>query len=99
MSSSTPALVDTDQAKQVFPLTWARIAYWRSRRLSERAGARELAFAVRLRGPIDIDGMRRSCHAVIERHDALRTRFVRIKDAPMQVVEAASAVELEIVDI
>lgn len=55
--------------------------------------------ATRLSGPVDVDALRRSILAVVNRHDALRTRFVVADGVPVQRVDARPAAEVPLVDL
>jgi non-ribosomal peptide synthetase component F len=45
--------------------------------------------ALRLRGPLDVAALGRAAHALVVRHEALRTRFVDAEGGPRQVIEPA----------
>src|SRR6185503_11729144 len=53
----------------------------------------------RLEGDVDTGALRGALRALVERHESLRTRFVETEGQPFQVVEDASAVPLEEVDL
>ena len=57
------------------------------------------SFAVRCRGPLDVDALRAAVAAVVARHETLRTRFA-IKDGVLaQLVLPALDVEVPVVDL
>jgi hypothetical protein len=50
-------------------------------------------------GPLDIHALRAAVHAIVQRHDALRLRFVSNGDSVEQYVDAAWNGEVELVDL
>jgi hypothetical protein len=79
-----PHLVDRPQ-RQTAPLAYSQIAHWNTERLQERRVLRGVASTTRLRGPLNIERLRSCLHAVVRRHEALRTRIVLIEGSPVQV--------------
>jgi amino acid adenylation domain-containing protein len=55
--------------------------------------------AFQLAGLLDLDVLRRSFEALIERHEILRTSYVVIEGRPMQVIGSTPQVELNIIDL
>lgn len=71
-----------------FPLAYSQLAHWRAYRLHERPAIRQIASAIRIRGPLD-PALLLDCVAhLIERHDALRTRIAIAGEMKMQVLSA-----------
>lgn len=69
------------------PLTVRQFAYWR---LLSEDGTRQpwnTFTTIRLRGSLDFENVRRSLHALIERHEALRTRIVGEDTGLVQVID------------
>lgn len=67
-----------------FPLSFTQLARWHSYRLHERRSTRQVASAMRLRGRLDIDALRKAVTEIVRRHDALRTRIVLKNGIPFQ---------------
>lgn len=55
--------------------------------------------AVRIRGQLDMDALRRAVTTLVSRHAVLRTVYRATDDGPVQVVNQASAIDLPISDI
>lgn len=73
------------------------------REYAERERRRPGTFATILRsftldGPLDVDALDRSLAAVVERHDALRTRVVDVAGEPQQTVDDSVAITLTVVE-
>src|SRR5262249_55050704 len=54
---------------------------------------------LRLRGPLDVENLRRTVGALAARHDALRTTFVEEGGELLQVVAPPAPVELPVTDL
>lgn len=81
------------------PLAFSQRAHWRMYRLDNRPAIRQVASATRLCGYLDIEALRMALIAVVQRHDALRTRIVRCDGALLQQVDQSSDCALVIVDL
>ena len=57
------------------------------------------SFAVRCRGPLDVDALRGAVAAVVARHETLRTRFEIRGGALAQIVAPSLDVEVPVVDL
>ena len=74
------------------PCTHQQEAAWVVARMDRSAGAtHQIPFALRLRGPLDVPALRRALHALVARHEGLRTRFVERGGSPRQVVDPPPA--------
>lgn len=81
------------------PLSHSQWAHWRLFHLHERHSSRQIASANRLKGPLRLDALQRSLAAVVDRHDALRTRIVVRNGAPVQETLQRVPWELRKVDL
>nr|AKA59395.1 non-ribosomal peptide synthetase [uncultured bacterium AB_162] len=77
------------------PLTRGQEAIWIDHELDPDSPRFNDTFAIRLGGQLDLAALDRALTALIERHEALRTRVVRTSDGPVQVVDPAPPVRLE----
>jgi amino acid adenylation domain-containing protein len=84
----------------VFPASFAQRRLWFLDRLGS-GSAYTIAHAgsFRLRGPLDVDALRRALAALVDRHESLRTTFREVEGEPMQVVAARGSVDLEVVHL
>jgi hypothetical protein len=60
--------------------------------------ARSLSLALRLQGPMNHDALRSALEAVVQRHDALRSRFVVQSGQPKRVCGLDPSIKLTIID-
>jgi amino acid adenylation domain-containing protein/non-ribosomal peptide synthase protein (TIGR01720 family) len=56
-------------------------------------------YAVRLRGPLDVDALRGAFTAVVARHEALRTTFAPVGTELVQVIHEPAEVELPVLTV
>lgn len=61
--------------------------------------ANNLIYAARLDGRLDIGALERSCAAIVERHEVLRTTFAMPAELPVQVLRPVDATALPVVDL
>ncbi|MBS0261669.1 MAG: amino acid adenylation domain-containing protein, partial [Planctomycetes bacterium] len=77
-SAALPALVPQSER----PLSFAQERLWFLDQWESRLAAYNIPWVLRLTGPLDSDSLERSLHAVIQRHDTLRTRFTTVDGRP-----------------
>ena len=81
------------------PLSSAQQRLWFLSRLNPDDTAYNLTTGVRLRGPLNRAALERALHHVCLRHEVLRTRFVWVENAPVQIVESEAQLTLESIDL
>ncbi len=79
------------------PLSRNQLALWFLHLLEPQSPAYNVPAAVRVRGPLDAEALRRAFQALVDRHASLRTTFTAASGEPRQAVrdhaEVAFAVE------
>ncbi|HEX2188309.1 MAG TPA: amino acid adenylation domain-containing protein [Longimicrobiaceae bacterium] len=85
-----------DPAAGPAPLSYAQERLWLTERLGAGAGVYTMAYALRARGPLDPDALRRALDETVRRHAALRTVFAGGDGAPVQVVLPAAPLPLPV---
>ncbi len=93
-----PPIGRADRA-QALPLSYAQERLWFLDRLNPGDSAYNIPVAYRTRGPLDPELFRRCFQEIVARHEALRTRFHERDGRPVQSVEPAPALPLELVDL
>ncbi|MEW5926797.1 MAG: amino acid adenylation domain-containing protein, partial [Gemmatimonadota bacterium] len=81
------------------PLSFAQQRLWLVDRLEPGSAAYNLAYALRLRGALDMAALRASLDALVARHETLRTTFAEGDGAPVQVVHPPAPVALVEVEL
>src|SRR5262249_43935215 len=71
------------------PLSFAQERLWLLEQLEAAGSAYNISGVVRLSGNLDVAALERAFAAVVDRHEALRTRFEEVAGSPVQVIDAA----------
>lgn len=69
------------------PLAFSQLSRWYLLEQSEVPSLRQVTYAATLRGCLNVEVLRAAIDVLIERHDALKTRFVIREGVPIQVVD------------
>ncbi|OSC35308.1 non-ribosomal peptide synthetase, partial [Mycobacterium decipiens] len=78
----------------VVPLSFAQYRLWLVDQLEGPSPVYNMAWALRLRGQLDVDALGRALADLIERHETLRTVFPSTEGIPQQVVIPADQADL-----
>ncbi|MDT9633932.1 non-ribosomal peptide synthetase [Pseudomonas sp. JV449] len=81
------------------PQSLAQNRLWITWQLDPQSSAYTIPGALRLRGELDEDALRSSFQHLIQRHEALRTRFYERDGQGFQRVEANSDFDLQVIDL
>jgi len=81
------------------PQSLAQNRLWITWQLDPQSSAYTIPGALRLRGELDEDAVRASFQHLIERHEALRTRFYERDGQAFQRVQASAEFDLQIIDL
>ncbi|MGF1426410.1 non-ribosomal peptide synthetase [Kitasatospora sp. LaBMicrA B282] len=93
MTTDVPALLAglseeqlTALVGQLEPISVNQLRLWISQEFDPRSNAYNVARCLRLTGPLDEPALARALHALVERHEVLRTVFVEHRDQVHQLV-------------
>jgi amino acid adenylation domain-containing protein len=79
------------------PLSYAQQRLWFLHRLQ---GMQIYTFeAMRVKGVLDYEALRRAVRKIVERHEILRTRFVEVEGEVLQVIEEGLEIEVGMEDV
>ncbi len=81
------------------PLSFAQQRLWFLDQLDAGTAAYNISDAMRLRGPLDIEALRRSFDAIVRRHEALRTTFAAGEGQPAQVIAPELRLTIPLIDL
>jgi amino acid adenylation domain-containing protein len=93
-----PPIVPTVRKGPV-PLSFAQQRLWVLAQLDPESVAYNIPIALRVRGRLDLDALQNSFHAVIRRHEALRTVFQTFAGVPMQVIAESLDLSVPLIDL
>jgi amino acid adenylation domain-containing protein len=82
-----------------FPLSFAQQRLWFIDQLTLDSPFYNIPSAFRLTGPLDRAALESSFNEIVRRHEALRTSFKTIDDQPVQVINDAAPLALDVVDL
>jgi amino acid adenylation domain-containing protein len=94
----TPPLVVRTRPAEL-PLSHAQERLWVLEQIGGLGSAYNIPAVVRLRGGLDVAALERSFATIVERHEALRTRFAVVDGAPVQVIDPPGLSGLEVEDL
>jgi amino acid adenylation domain-containing protein len=82
-----------------FQLSFAQQRLWFIEQLGRGGAAYNISFAMRLRGNLDVEALRRSLSEMIRRHEVLRTAFPSQDGRPVPIISAAAEADLVSIDL
>jgi amino acid adenylation domain-containing protein len=85
--------------KRQIPVSFAQQRLWFLDQLEPGNASFNISRAVRVKGQLDLDALRRALNAILARHESLRTNFTSIDDEPMQVIAPTREIEIRLVDL
>ncbi|MBA2350595.1 MAG: TauD/TfdA family dioxygenase [Burkholderiales bacterium] len=81
------------------PLSYAQEQLWFTDQLEPGTHAYNIVRAMRLKGRLDVVALERSLNEIVRRHEVLRTTFIEVEGAPVQVIAAQMTLTLATVDL
>ncbi|MEO8673848.1 MAG: amino acid adenylation domain-containing protein, partial [Tahibacter sp.] len=81
------------------PLSFAQQRLWFLDQLEGASATYNMPAALRLRGDLDVAGLRKSIQAIVDRHEILRTTFVQIDGEPCQQIAVRMDLDLALTDV
>ncbi|WP_255484094.1 condensation domain-containing protein, partial [Rhodanobacter sp. A1T4] len=80
-------------------LSFAQARLWFLDQLELNETFYNMPSATRLTGHLEVEALARTLNEIVRRHEALRTTFVMVDDAPVQVIAPVLTLPLDIVDL
>ena len=96
--SEAPHMSHEDELTAL-PLSFAQERLWFLDQLIPGSPAYTIFDAVRLRGPLDLEALRRSIAELVRRHEVLRSTFPSVSGRPVQVVQPPAPLEVPLIDL
>ncbi len=82
-----------------FPASFAQQRLWFMDQLEPGSAFYNIPAAVRLKGRLDIQAMKRSLDEIVRRHETLRTTFASQDGQPVQIVSPAADIPFQVTDL
>ena len=95
----SPAPADESAGVLAFPASVAQQMFWYLELLQGEVTAFNVPLRFRLAGPLDVLLLERSLNTIIERHEALRTRFGEDHGELLQIVSPELTLKIPVIDI
>ncbi|MBW3569781.1 MAG: amino acid adenylation domain-containing protein [Gemmatimonadetes bacterium] len=83
----------------VAPVSFSQQRLWMLDRMDPGRAAYAVPLALRLRGALDVDALRRAFAELVARHESLRTVFRWLDGGPMQVILPCGDLPVESIDL
>ncbi len=98
-SEEPQAAPDAMTGKLAFPASVAQEVFWYLEMIQQDITAFNVPIRFRITGSLNVDLLEKSIHAIIDRHEALRTHFAEDKGELLQIVEPEMRVGLPVTDL
>ena len=98
LGTALPALIVPRDPAAAHPLSQGQRALWYLQQLAPNSTAYTIARALRITGKLDVEALRQSLQALVDRHAALRTTFSLHNNEPVQHVHSTMPVALSVED-
>src|SRR6478735_1340272 len=80
-------------------LSFAQQRLWFLEQWQPKTSAYNLCVAYRLNGSLVVPALEQALTKIVRRHESLRTVFSDVKGEPVQIIEAAKPVTLNVIDV
>ena len=92
-------MLSPGERPSVLPLSFAQQRLWMEEYLSGgETGAYNMHSALRVRGALDVEALRKAMTTLLARHEALRTHFEFHQGGPVQIIDPCRPFELAVED-
>ncbi|MEM8605264.1 MAG: condensation domain-containing protein, partial [Cyanobacteria bacterium P01_H01_bin.121] len=99
LQTELPQGIPARQTSENLPLSFAQQRLWFVQQLDPNNSAYNVASAFRLQGDLQLNVLKQTLSTLIERHEALRTSFVRTADhQAIQVIQSPEPVQLPLIE-
>jgi amino acid adenylation domain-containing protein len=98
-SSAVPATIVPRDNSEFARVSFAQERLWFLNQLEPKSASYNVPRIIRLRGSLNINGLERTLHEIVVRHESLRTHFRLIDGTLIQVIDSVAAIPLPLIDI
>src|SRR5262249_9674178 len=93
-----PPLMRQERPERL-PLSYAQQRLWFIDQLEGSSREYNVPQAMRLRGELNVEALRRTICSIVDRHESLRPHFIEIDGRPIQIIEPKLEIELPMEDL
>jgi amino acid adenylation domain-containing protein len=93
------ALLARRAQDRAYPLSFSQQRLWFLEQFSPGGAVYTIPAAVRMRGPLDVEALRRSLDEVVRRHVALRTIFHATEGVPAQRIAPPAPLAMPVIEV
>src|SRR5437879_2639967 len=94
MTTLPTSSTSSDQVLYMFPASFAQQRFWFLDQLKQQSTAYNIPTSIQLNVALGVETLEQSLHALIQRHEVVRTTFVAVDGQPMQVIAPTLKVPL-----
>ncbi|BAZ21899.1 amino acid adenylation domain-containing protein [Kalymmatonema gypsitolerans NIES-4073] len=98
LQNKAPALIAVSRNEHP-PLSFSQERLWFLYQLQQDSSTYNVSFAFRLQGLLNVSALEHSLNEIIQRHEALRTKFLASENKPVQVIAPSLNLKLPVVDL
>ncbi|MDP4179537.1 MAG: condensation domain-containing protein, partial [Bacillota bacterium] len=98
-TSQPTALLRSTCNKEYLPLSFSQERLWFLNSLNGESAQYNLYSALRLRGSLNHEALKKSLNEVVNRHDTLKMSFTEIDGQPLQIINHGLYIDLPIIDL
>jgi amino acid adenylation domain-containing protein len=91
--------IPTVSRAQDLPLSFAQQRLWFLDRIEPNSSSYNIPEAVQLSGALDLQILQQALAAIVAQHEVIRTNYLTVDGHPIQVINPAGTIELEILDL
>src|SRR5262245_39242902 len=95
----SPVPLAQQERPEHLPLSFAQSRLWLIDQIEGSSTEYNLPESVRLRGELDLEALRKTIQALVDRHESLRTHFMLVGGQPVQVILPKLQIDLPIEDL
>ena len=97
--SSPPPPISSIPRTDPLPVSFAQQRMWFLHQMDRHNPAYNMALALWLSGPLDVEALELSLQTIVQRHESLRTTFPAVEGEPVQVIVPMVSVSLPVHEI
>jgi acyl carrier protein len=97
--TDTPSIAIPARGQAQAPLSYMQQGLWFLDRLEGQNATYNIPVVLRLTGSLNRNCLQKAIAATIERHEALRTKFITVEGIGQQEIVPATAIDLNLIDL